>query len=209
MKFYDCRTAPSPRRVRIFLAEKGVDVPTEQVDLRTGAHFTDAFRAVNPSCTVPALILDDGTAITESMAICRYFEETNPEPPLMGTDARDRAVVEMWQRRIEIEAFLAVAEALRNAAKGLKGRALPGPEDYEQIPELAARGRARVMAFYDKIEPQLGTNEFVAGPRYTVADISALVAFDFAHRLDLAFPEAHRNLRRWHQAVSARPSAAA
>jgi glutathione S-transferase len=209
MKFYDCTTAPSPRRVRIFLAEKGVSIPTVQVDLRNGEQFTDAFRAINPDCTVPALALGDGTVIADAVAICQYLEEIHPDPPLIGTTPHERAVVTALNRQIERDGFLAAMDALRNTAAGLKGRALPGPHDYEQIPELAERGRKRLEHFFHDMDARLSGRAFVAGDRYTIADISALIVADFAGRLKLAVPEGCANLRRWYAAVSARPSAKA
>ena len=172
MKLYDCATAPSPRRVRIFLAEKGVSIDTVQVDLRNGEQFTPAFRAVNPDCTVPALQLDDGTVIADAIAICGYIEELHPDPPLIGSTPLERAVVIALNRQIERDGFHAAMEAFRNVAKGLKGRALPGPHDYEQIPDLAERGRARIAHFFRNMDARLATREFVAGSRFTIADIS-------------------------------------
>ena len=209
MKFYDCVTAPSPRRVRIFAAEKGIALPTVQVDLRTGEHLGEAFRAINPTCTVPVLELDDGTCIYESVAVCRYLEAAYPEPPLMGRDPAEQGVVAMWDHRIEIEGFLAAAEMFRNAVRGMKDRALPGPDPVVQIPELAERGRIRVGRFFDTLDDQLAGREFITGPRYTVADITALVAVDFINRLKVETPESCGNVRRWHEAVSSRPSASA
>ena len=148
MKFYDCATGPSPRRVRIFLAEKEISVPTVQVDLRNGEQFSAAFRAINPECTVPVLELDNGTRIADIVAICRYFEELYPQPRLMGRTAEEKAVIEAWQRRIERDGFYAAMEAFRNSTPGLKGRALPGSESYAQIPALAERGRARIQHFF-------------------------------------------------------------
>ena len=148
MKFYDCTTAPSPRRVRIFLAEKGISVPTVQVDLRNGEQFSPAFRAINPDCTVPVLELDNGTRVADIVAICRYFEELYPKPRLMGRTAEEKAVIEAWQRRIERDGFYAAMEVFRNSTPGLKGRALPGSESYDQIPALAERGRARIQLFF-------------------------------------------------------------
>ena len=142
MLFHDCTTAPSPRRVRIFLAEKGIVVPTVQVDLRNGEHLQPGFRKINPECTVPVLVLDDGTAITDAIAICHYFEELQPDPPLIGATPTERAQTIAWNRRIERDGFYAVMEAFRNATPGLKGRAIPGPDDYEQIPALAEPGSA-------------------------------------------------------------------
>jgi glutathione S-transferase len=209
MKFYDCTTAPSPRRVRIFLVEKGISIPTVQVDLRNGEQFTDAFRAVNPDCTVPALQLDDGTVIADAVAICGYLEELYPEPPLIGSTPQERAVVTALNRGIERDGFFAAMDALRNTAAGLKSRALPGPHDYEQIPELAERGRQRIEHFFRDMDVRLAGRAFVAGERYTIADISALIVADFAGRLKLAIPDDCADLRRWYAAVSARPSAKA
>jgi glutathione S-transferase len=209
MKFYDCTTAPSPRRVRIFLAEKGISIPTAQVDLRNGEQFSDAFRAINPDCTVPALQLDDGTVIGDAIAICQYLEELHPEPPLIGSTPQERAVVAALNRGIERDGFFAAMDVLRNTTAGLKGRALPGPHDYEQIPDLAERGRKRLEHFLRDLDRRLSGRAFVAGDRYTMADISALIVMDFASRLKLAVPEEYTNLRRWYAAVSARPSAKA
>jgi glutathione S-transferase len=209
MKFYDCKTAPSPRRVRVFLAEKGVLVPTIQVDLRNNEQFTPAFRAINPDCTVPVLVLDDGTTIADVVAICSYFEEIHPDPPLIGATPQERAVTIATNRMIERDGLYAAMEAFRNATPGLKGRALPGPHDYEQIPALAERGRARVGHFFAMIDARLKDREFVAGSRYTIADISAMIMVDFAGWAKVKVPEEYANLRRWHAAVSARPSAKA
>jgi len=209
MKFYDCATAPSPRRVRIFLAEKGIALPTVQVDLRNGEQFTPAFRAINPDCTVPALQLDDGTVIADAVAICGYIEELHPGPPLIGTTPQERAVVTALNRQIERDGFYAAMDALRNATKGLKGRALPGPNDYEQIPELAERGRARIGHFFQAMNARLADRQFVAGDRFTIADISTLVLTDFAGWIKLSVPDDCANMRRWYAAVSARPSAKA
>jgi glutathione S-transferase len=209
MKFYDCSTAPSPRRVRIFAAEKGIALPIVQVDLRNGEQFSDAFRAINPDCTVPALVLDDGTVIADAVAICGYLEEIHPEPPLIGTTPQERAVVTALNRQIERDGFFAAMDALRNATKGLKGRALPGPHDYEQIPELAERGRARIGHFFRDMDARLAGKRFVVGDRYTIADISTMVLIDLAGWSKLTIPDECANLRRWYAAVSARPSAKA
>ena len=209
MKFHDCAIAPSPRRVRVFMAEKGITLPTIQVDLRKGEQFGDAFRAVNPDCTVPVLELDDGRRLTDSVGICLYLEETHPEPPLMGVDPTDRAIVAEGQRRAERDGFLAVAEAFRNSTPALKTRALPGADDYVQIPALVERGRARTQAFFRLMNARLAEREYVAGERYTIADITTMIAVDFAGWIKLTIPDDCPHLRRWHQAVAARPSAKA
>lgn len=209
MKLYDCTTAPSPRRVRVFLAEKGISVPTVQVDLRSGEQFTPAFRAINPDCTVPVLELDHGTMITDILAICRYFEELYPDPPLMGRSAEERAVIASWLRRIEWDGFYVAMDVFRNSTPGFKGRAIPGPDPCEQIPALAERGRARIQHFFAWLDAGLADNEFICGPRFTVADISGMVAIDFSGWAKLKAPEHMTHLRRWHAAVSARPSAKA
>jgi glutathione S-transferase len=209
MKFYDCTTAPSPRRVRIFLAEKGITVPTVQVNLREGEHLTAAFRKLNPDCTVPVLELDNGAVINDAIAMCVYFEETHPEPPLIGATAQEKALTIAWNRRVERDGFYAVMEAFRNSTPGLKGRALPGPDDYEQIPALAERGRARVRRFFETLNARLGESPFVAGPRYSMADITAQVTIDFAKWAKLTPPASCIHLISWFATVSARPSAKA
>lgn len=209
MKFYDCATAPSPRRVRVFIAEKGIDVETVQIDLANGEQFSDAYRAINPDCVVPALVLDDGTCINEVTAICQYFEEHKPEPTLWGADAAERARATMWTAKAEQQGLTAMAEMFRNSAKGFKGRALPGPDDFEQIPELAERGQKRVGLFMQKLDRQIADGEFIAGDRYTIADITSQVFVDFATRAKFAVPDELVNLKRWYAAVSSRPSAGA
>lgn len=209
MKFYDCETAPSPRRVRIFIAEKGIDIETVQIDLASGEQFSDEYRAINPDCVVPALVLDDGSCITEAGAICHYLEECYPEPSLLGATPEQRAATIMWNTKAEQQGLLACAEAFRNAARGLKDRAIPGPENYAQIPELAERGRQRAAAFLTKLDKQLARHEFVAGGHYSMADITAMIVVDFATRLKIPVPEDAAHLRRWYDTVSARSSAAA
>ena len=209
MKFFDCKTAPSPRRVRIFAAEKGMKLDTVQVDLGAGEQFSDEFRAVNPDCVVPALQLDDGTVITEVVAVCQYLEDLQPEPSLMGTTPEERALVTMWNIKAEQQGLWACAEAFRNAVPGLKGRAVPGADDFEQIPELAARGRERIALFQARLDRRFADEEFLAGSDFSIADITALVAMDFAARLKQPIPDSHDNLRRWYEAVSSRPSASA
>ncbi len=180
MKFYDCKTAPSPRRVRIFVKEKSIELETIEVDLANREQLGAEFRKINPDCTVPVLELDDGTRLTEIFAICQYLDETFPEPPLMGSSATECALVTMWNTKIEHQGLAAMAECLRNRAKGMQGRALTGPDDYEQIPELVDRGRRRFEVFMDKMDRHLKDSEYVVGDALTIADISLLVAIDFA-----------------------------
>lgn len=207
MKLYDCKTAPSPRRVRIFAAEKNLQMDVVQVDLGRGKQFTDEFRAMNPDCTVPVLELHEGAYLTEVVAICHYLEEIRPQPALFGDTPEERAYAMMWNAKAELQGLWAMADTFRNTVKGLQGHALPGPDSYDQIPELAVRGRARVEAFFKKMDEQLASNEYLAGSRFTIADITALVLFDFAARMKITPAEGQDNLLRWYSSVSARPSA--
>jgi glutathione S-transferase len=206
MKFYDCATAPSPRRVRIFMAEKGLEITSVQVDLAAGEQFGEAFRAINPDCTVPVLELDDGRNLSDVFAICLYLELQHPEPPLMGCDAAEKAIVTMWNNKLEWHLLAPLADAFRNRAKGLAKRALPGPDSYEQIPLLAERGRTRALSYLAKLNAQLESREFVAGDAFSVADITLAVAVDFAAWSRTPVGDELGNLRRWHVAVSSRPS---
>ena len=209
MKFYDCKTAPSPRRVRIFMAEKGIDIPTVQVDLRSGEQLREAFRKINPRCTVPVLELDDGTRLTDTLAICYYLESLFPEPNLMGRDAREQALVMNWHEQVTTQGFLTGAEALRNFAKGFADRAVTGPRNFAQIPELAERGRVRLEAFMDVLDQRLGQSPYVALDRYSMADISAYICVEFAGWIKLPVLERWPNIRRWHGEISARQSVTA
>ena len=202
MKLYDARTAPNPRRVRIFLAEKSISVPVEQVDIVSAQNRSAEFRAKNAMGTLPVLELDDGTTIAESVAICRYFEELQPDPPLMGTDAKDRAVVEMWQRRLEFELFLPITQVFRNGHAFFKGR-IP------QVPEYGEVCRKHAEQRLEWLDGVLADRPFVAGERYTIADITALCAIDFGRVSNIRVTPEQPNLARWHAAVSSRPSAKA
>ena len=210
MKFYDYAHAPSPRKVRLLIAEKGLAIPTVAVDLRERAQQRPDFLAVNPGATVPVLELDDGTRLTESLAICHYLEAVHPEPNLMGRDARERALVLMWNDILTLEGYLALQEVLRNEHPAFAGRPLPGLASYEQIPALAARGRKRADAFFAKLEAHLETSPFVAAERFTYADIVAFVYTGFAERALGELPTAARpRLRRWYETLAARPAIAA
>lgn len=203
MKLYDGGRAPNPRRVRIFLAEKGITVPTEQVDLNALQQRSQAYTAINPMQRVPALVLDDGTVIAESIAICRYFEALHPEPPLFGQGALETALIEMWNRRAELHLLFPVASVFQHLHPAMRQMVQP------QVPDWGEANKPRVMSFLRFLDGELAQREFVAGARYSVADITAMIAVDFMRVSKLAVPEDLVNVRRWHQAVSARPSAAA
>jgi glutathione S-transferase len=207
MKFYDYRSAPSPRKVRLFIAEKGLEVPVVEVDLRARAQQEPAFLAKNAGATVPVLELDDGTCLTESLAICHYLEQQKAEPNLMGKGAEEQARVLMWNDILTFEGYLPLQESLRNGNEGFKGRALPGPVSFEQIPALAERGRRRAAMFFDKLETRLGESQFVAGGRFTYADIVAFVYAGFAPRATGENPlDGRPALKHWHDGVAARPA---
>jgi len=207
MKFYDCKTAPSPRRVRIFIAEKQLNIETIEIDLKNGEQMSADFKKINPNCTVPVLLLDDGTQITSTAGIRHYLEAFHPEPNLMGRTAVERGEIADLQWRIEMEGMMAMSEALRNSTPRMAGRALTGPFDYEQIPALAERGKLRVQRFLDGVDALIGNRRFVAGEQFSVADIDLLVVVDFAGWIKLQLPDGASNARRWYEAVSERASA--
>jgi glutathione S-transferase len=204
---YDCATAPSPRRARILLAEKGVAHETVQVDLRNAQQMGEAFRQLNPQCTVPVLVTGEGgPVLTDNAAIIAYLEARFPEPPLLGVTPAQKGEIASWQWRIEFEGLLPIAEALRNSAPAMANRALPGPVDYAQIPELAQRGLARVQHFFAMLDERLAGRDFVAAERFSIADITAVVAVDFARVVKIKPSEQHPNLLRWRAAMGQRPS---
>jgi glutathione S-transferase len=205
---YDCATAPSPRRARILLAEKGVAHDTVQVDLKTGEQMGDAYRQINPHCTVPALRTGEGLLLTDNAAIAAWLEASFPEPPLLGTTPAEKAEVASWNWRIEFEGLQAIAEALRNGSPAMVNRALPGPVDYAQIPALAERGRARVQLFFANLNERLAGREFIATDRFSIADINAVVAVDFARVVKVKPGDEHPHLQRWRAAMGQRPSMA-
>ena len=202
MKIYDSKTAPNPRRVRIFVAEKGIQIPYEEVDLVKAVNRGEELRKKNPSGTVPVLELDDGTCISETVAICRYLEELHPNPPLMGVDAKDRALVEMWQRRMELELLLPIADAFRQRHDFFKGK-------IRQLPEYAEVQKKNAEDRLARLNNELANRKFIADDRYTIADITALCAIDFGRVSKIAIQPDQANLARWHAEVSARASAKA
>lgn len=203
MKLYDGGRAPNPRRVRIFLAEKAIAVPTEQVDLGKLEQRTDAYTAINPMQRVPALVIDDGTVIAESIAICRYFEALQPDPPLFGRSALESALIEMWNRRAELHLLFPVASVFQHLHPAMKVMISP------QVAEWGEANKPRVFEFLRLLDGELKGRPYLAGNAYSVADITALVAVDFMRVSKLAVPEDFVNVRRWHQAVSSRASATA
>jgi glutathione S-transferase len=203
MKLYDGGRAPNPRRVRVFLSEKGITVPTEQIDLGTMQQKSGSYTAINPLQRVPALMLDDGTVITESIAICRYFEAVQPHPVLFGRGAKQEALVEMWQRRIELHLLSGIAQVFRHLHPSMKQMEVP------QIPAWGEANKPRVLDFLAVLDSELETSRYVAGDQFSIGDITGLVAIDFLKPAKLNVPSELINVARWHAEISARPSAAA
>jgi glutathione S-transferase len=204
--FYDFPGAPSPRRAKIALLEKGVEHETQTVDLQSGEHLSEAFRAINPTCTVPALKLEDGTVLGDNHGIIAWLDAAYPETPLLGRTPIERGIVASWSSRAEFEGLLAVAEIVRNMAPQMKGRALTGPEPTEQIPALAMRGAARLQHFWKVLDERLEGRDFLAGDVFSWADITALVAVDFSKVARQKPDERHENVWRWRGALDQRAS---
>jgi glutathione S-transferase len=194
---YDCSTAPSPRRARILLAEKGIRHETVQVDLRNGEQLGEAYRKINPQCTVPALRTQEGAILTDNAAITAWAEAQFPDPPLLGATPLEKAEIASWNWRAEFEGLLAIAEAMRNTSPALANRALPGPANYVQIPELGRRGLERLQRFLVVLNERLDGRDYIAGNRFSVADITAVVAVDFARIVKVKPGEQHPHLLRW------------
>jgi glutathione S-transferase len=203
MKLYDGGRAPNPRRVRIFLAEKGIELPIVPVDMAALGHKSEEVTARNPLQRLPVIELDDGTSISESVAICRYIEELHPEPPLMGRGALGKALVEMWQRRVELHFLIPVASAFRHIHPAMKEWEVP------QLPEWGEVNKPKAVAFMELLDRELASREFIAGDEYTIADITALVTVDFMKPARIEMPAELANLRRWYATVLARPSSGA
>jgi glutathione S-transferase len=207
MLLYDNRHAPSPRRVRMFLKEKDIEVPTEPVDILEGGNLKPDFLQVSSRGLLPVLRLDNGTIIDETVAICRYFEELKPEPALFGLTPLEKALVESWSRRAEFDGMAGVADVFRNSAPPMANRGVPGRTGDPQIPQLVDRGRTAVARFYQMLEDRLGGAQYLAGDRFSIADITALCTIDFSTFAGMSIPDPHINVRRWHKDVSDRPSA--
>lgn len=208
MLFYDCATAPNPRRARMFIAEKGLSIETREISMVRGEQLSPEFLKVNPRATIPVLVTRDGITLTENVAIAAYLEDICPEPPLLGVGAEERAQVFNWNAVIEQQGGVPIAEAFRNSNPHMKGRAIPGPADFDQIPELAERAMARIDLFFAMLETRLQEAEFIAGARFSLADITAFVMIEFARVIRRRIPEGNAATLRWHGAVKSRPSAA-
>ena len=204
--FYDFQRAPSPRRARIVLAEKGITHDVRQIDLGSGEQLSEAYRAINPACTVPALALEDGTVLTDNAGIAAWAEAVQPDPPLLGTTPIEKAAVASWNSRIEGECFMAIAEVLRNTSKGMVDRALPGPNSVAQIPELAERGKIRLVQFLDRFEGHMQGRDWVAADSFSLADITAGVALDFAGWVKVDVDLGRPALAQWRERLAKRPS---
>lgn len=211
MKLYDCRVAPNPRRARMFLAEKGLALPTVEVDILAGENLAPTFLAINPRGLLPVLEFDDGTRLDEVMAICRYFEDVQPEPSLLGRNPRERALVENRQRKMEFDGMIAASEVFRNQHPQFAERSIPGggAEPIVAIPALVERGRQTLVRFFAWLEHYLGESAYVAGDAFSMADITAFCAVDFCAWVDIRIPSDHARSLDWYARVAARPSAQA
>lgn len=206
MKLYDCTQAPNARRVRIFIAEKGLEIPRVEVDIAGGENLQADFLNKNPRGLLPLLELDDGSYLDESIAICRYLEELHPEPAMMGVDTKSKARIESCQRHIEFDAILPLADVLRNSVPQFKERAIAGTTGVAAIKPLVDRGINSYHRFLNRLDENLKANRYVAGTEFSVADITALCAIDFARWAQLEIPEHHKHTRQWYERVSARSS---
>jgi len=207
MILYDYSTAPNARRARMFIAEKGLNIQTKEVDLSKGEQLLTGFLAVNPRATVPVLVIDEETVLTENIAIATYLEELHPNPPLLGVTVNEKASIIMWNNIVEQYGLLSIADALRNGNPHMKGRALTGQVNFEQIPELAERGMVRTRIFFDMVESRLKESLFLASEKFSMADIAAFVAIDFARVIKVRIPENHTATIAWFEGIKKRPSA--
>jgi len=208
MLFYDCSTAPNPRRARMFIAEKGLTIETRDISIAKSEQLEPEFLTINPRATIPVLVTDSGAVLTENLGIAAYLEAAFPEPPLMGRTPEEKGAVLMWNTIVEQQGGLPIAEVLRNTNPHMKDRAIPGQVNFEQIPALAERGMARVDLFYDLLEEQLTQSEFLALDQFTLADITCFVFVDFARVIRRRIPEGNAATLAWFDAIKSRPSAA-
>ena len=207
MRLYDFPLAANSQRVQIFLTEKGLTVPTVELNLREGAQFKEPFASLNPFHCVPVLELDDGTVIAESVSVCRYLEELHPEPSLFGRNAVERATIDMWNRRVEIDGFMPILHAVRNHLPNFKGRVIPGyRSELPQLPAMVERGKDMLNVLLARIDPQLAKSEFIAGPAFSIADITGFFMMKMAKNLEMDIEGQYPNAYRWHQTLAKRPS---
>ena len=203
MKLYTYDPAPNPRRLALFMQHKGIEIETQQIDMMAAEQLGDDYRNINPDCTVPALVLDDGTVLTEVIGICAYLEELHPEKPLLGTTALEKALVISWDHKLFLGVMMSIASMLRNRGDGFRDRALPGALDIPQIPELAERGALQLQDVIPKLDAHLANNAWVAGENFSFADIDLLVATDFMAWVKQSIPEDCTHLKAWREKVSA------
>lgn len=207
MIFYDCSTAPNPRRARMFIAEKGLEIETHEVSVAKNEQLDEAFLAVNPRATIPVLVTDEGAVLTENLGIAAYLEARFPEPPLLGRKPDEKGQVLMWNAIVEQQGGMPIAEVLRNTHPAFKDRAIPGPTNHPQISALAERGRTRLSDFFTLLEARLQASRFIAGDMFSLADISTFVFLDFARVIKTRIPEGNSATLAWFQSVQSRPSA--
>jgi len=207
MIFYDFHGAPSPRRARMFIAEKQIDIESQEIDLKLREQFSPEFLAINPRGTVPALVTDTGIALTENVGIAAYLEEKFPSPPLMGNTAGEKALVLMWNAICETQGFLVIGNYLRNSNPGHSGRAITGPVSFEQIPELVNRAKKRADIFFNMLEAQLNKSDYLASGKFTFADITGFVVCDFAQMVKISIPKNCSATQAWYDKIQERPSA--
>lgn len=205
MTLYDCATAPSPRRARLLLAAKGIAHETVQIDLRAGEQLAEAFRKINPQCTVPALRTEEGDVLIDNAGIAAYLEARYPEKPMLGTTPQDKADIASWHWRAEFEGLMPIGEVMRNTSPAMVNRALPGPINYPQIAQLAERGLARLERFFLTLNERLEGRTFVAADHLSLADITAVVAVDFARIVKVRPDERHPQLMRWREKMAEMP----
>lgn len=207
MKLYDFGPAPNAQRVRVFMAEKGLEIPIVEVKVRDRVMFEEPYRSMNPFAVVPFLELDDGTCIGESVSICRYLEDLHPTPSLMGRDPKERALIDMWNRRVELDGYMPIMHALRNAEPAFQGRVVPGTRNnLVQFPAIVERGKDMLLILLERLEAQLADNRFIAGETFSVADITGYFLIRLGARLNFPIPDDRPNVARWYEDVAARPS---
>jgi len=207
MKLYDFEPAANSKRVRMFIGEKGIEVPIVQCNVRDGEQFQEPFNTMNPFHCVPFLELDDGTVISESISICRYLEEQYPEPSFFGTTAEERGIIDMWNRRVELDGFMPALHASRNHIPLFEGRVVPGTRtSLPQLPEMVQRGKEMLDIFLGRLEPQLAANEFIAGPKISIADITCYFVINMANNFKMDVETKYPSIARWHKAFCKRPS---